>query len=65
MSTEKFNYKKSLEEIEEIVNKLETEDVDVDELAEMVKKASQLIKKCKEKLKSTGDDLEKVIDELD
>jgi len=65
MSAEKFNYKKALEEIEEIVAKIESEEIDVDELAEMVKKASQLIKKCKEKLKSTGDDLEKVISELE
>ncbi|MCK5280741.1 MAG: exodeoxyribonuclease VII small subunit, partial [Cyclobacteriaceae bacterium] len=47
MTTKKFNYKKALEEIEVIVQKIENEDPDVDELSTMVKRAAELIKQCK------------------
>lgn len=65
MATKKFNYKKSLEEIEEIVRKIEDEDIEVDELSALVKKAAELIKLCKTKLKDTGSELEEIIDKLD
>lgn len=65
MATKKFNYKKALEEIEQIVQKIESEDVDVDELSTMVKRAAELIKQCKTKLKTTGDELEDIIQNLE
>jgi exodeoxyribonuclease VII small subunit len=65
MTTKKFNYKSALGEIEEIVQKIESEEVDVDELSAMVKKAADLIKQCKTKLKDTGDELEDIIEKLD
>jgi exodeoxyribonuclease VII small subunit len=65
MSTKKFNYKKALEEIEDIVAKIESEEVDVDELSTLVKKAAELIKQCKSKLRDTGNELEEIIDNLE
>ena len=65
MSTKKFNYKKALEEIEDIVTKIESEEVDVDELSAMVKKAANLIRQCKTKLRETGNELEEIIDNLE
>jgi exodeoxyribonuclease VII small subunit len=65
MSTKKFNYKKALEEIEDIVAKIESEEVDVDELSALVKKAAELIKQCKSKLRDTGNELEEIIDNLE
>jgi exodeoxyribonuclease VII small subunit len=65
MATKKINYKKALEEIERIVQKIENEEIDVDELSTMVKRAAELIKLCKTKLKSTGEELENIIDNLD
>lgn len=65
MSTKKFNYKKALEEIEDIVAKIESEEVDVDELSALVKKAANLIKQCKTKLRETGNELEEIIDNLE
>lgn len=62
---ESFSYKKSLEEIEKIVEKIESDEPDVDEMSEMVKKAAMLIKQCKEKLRNTGEDLEKILGEFD
>ena len=65
MTTKKFNYKKALEEIEVIVQKIENEDPDVDELSTMVKRAAELIKQCKTKLKTTGEELEDIIQDLE
>lgn len=65
MATTKFSYQKAMKEIEDIVRKIENEDIDVDELTEMVNEAAGLIKKCKAKLKSTGEALEKTIENID
>ncbi len=65
MASKKFNYKNALEEIEQIVQKIETEEVEVDELTDLVKKAAELIKLCKTKLRNTGSELEDIINKLD
>ena len=65
MATKKFNYKKALEEIEGIVQKIENEEPDVDELSTLVKRAAELIKQCKTKLKTTGEELEDIIQDLE
>lgn len=65
MAKKKFNYKNALVEIEEIVNRIENEEVEVDELTELVKKAAELIKLCKTKLRDTGGELEDIIEKLD
>ena len=65
MAKKIFNYKKALEEIEAIVQKIESEEIEVDELSAMVKKAANLIKQCKIKLKDTGTELEDIIEQLD
>jgi len=65
MADQKFNYKKALEEIEQIVYKIENEEPDIDELSEMVKRAAELIKQCKNKLKNTSSELEDIIEKLD
>lgn len=65
MATKKFSYKEALVEIETIVQKIESEEIEVDELSQMVKKAADLIKKCKSKLRDTGNELEDIIEKLD
>lgn len=65
MDQENFSYRQALEEIENIVAKIEADEPDVDELAEMVKRASQLIKQCKEKLRDTGDELDQLLEEFE
>ena len=45
------DYKDAIGEIESIVEEIESESVDVDVLAEKVKRAAYLIKMCKAKLK--------------
>lgn len=58
-------YKEAVEEIESIVNAIENETVDVDVLAEKVKRATFLIKLCKKKLKSTDEEVRKILKEFD
>lgn len=65
MSKEKVSYKEALEEIEGIVAKVENGECEVDELAEMVKKAIALIKSCQEKLRRTEDDLNETMESFE
>jgi len=65
MAIKKFNYKKALEEIEDIVRKIESEEIDVDELSAIVKKAADLIKQCKSKLRDTNKELEDIMTNID
>ena len=65
MTAKKFNYKKALEEIEQIVQKIENEESDIDELSDLVKRAAELIKLCKTKLKDTNSELEAIVNNLE
>jgi len=65
MDMKKFNYKNALEEIERIVEKIENEEIDVDELSALVKKATELIKQCEAKLRDTENELGNIIENLD
>ena len=58
-------YKEAVEEIEAIVEEIENETVDVDVLAEKVKRAAHLIKYCKTKLKATDNEVKKVLREFE
>jgi exodeoxyribonuclease VII small subunit len=60
-----LNYKDALAEIESIVEEIESESVDVDVLAEKVKRAAYLIKMCKAKLKKTDDEVKKILKEFE
>jgi len=65
MTVKKISYNEALAEIEEILEKIENEELDVDELAEKVSRVSVLLKLCREKLQKTSDQVEKILDELD
>jgi exodeoxyribonuclease VII small subunit len=65
MTQKKQTYREAFTELENILMKLENNELDVDELTEKVKKASDLIKFCKSKLFETEKEVEKIIGELD
>ncbi len=50
MPSEQMKYRKAVERLEEIISQIESEDVDVDELATQVKEAVGLIRLCKAKI---------------
>ena len=60
-SGNELKYSKAIEELEEIVEQIEGESVDVDTLAEKVKRASFLIEFCRGKLKETETEVRKVL----
>jgi exodeoxyribonuclease VII small subunit len=62
---EKLSYRAALKEIEEAVNKIENEDVDVDELSTLVKRVSSLLEFCKEKLYATEKEVDEVLKNMD
>jgi len=56
-----LTYSQALNELEKIVADIESEEVDVDLLAEKIKRASFLITSCKEKLRTAEDEVKKVL----
>ena len=62
MTIEKINYDTAVAEIEEILEKIEEENLGVDELAEKVKRVSQLLKICRDRLLASEEQINKILD---
>jgi len=58
-------YGKSIKRLEEIIEKIESEAIDVDELSVSVKEAVSLIKTCKTKIEKAELEVKKVVDGFD
>ncbi len=65
MATKKVTYSEAIAEIEEILMKIENEELDVDELAEKVKRVSTLLKICKDMLLKTNEQVEQILKEME
>ncbi len=65
MTSKTISYKEAVAEIEVILEKIENEELDVDDLTEKVKRVSSLIKLCKEKLHNTEQEVEKILKEME
>lgn len=65
MATKKISYKEAISEIEDILEKIENDELDVDELSEKVKQVSLLIKICKDKLQQTEEEVEKILKDME
>lgn len=63
MAKKEMKYAEAVGEIESILQQLENGDLDVDELAEKVKRISYLIKLCKTKLQNTEESVNKILGE--
>ena len=48
--SENVGYEDAVTELEEILSKLSDDDIDVDHLAERVKRATQLVKICRDRI---------------
>ena len=55
-------YSKSIKKLEEIIEKIESEEIDVDELSAKVKEAVSLITICKNKIEKAKLEVKKVVD---
>ena len=62
---EPVGYGAALEELQEILSELESENADVDRLASRVERAGALIRLCQERLAAAELQVERVVDALD
>lgn len=62
---EKISYSKSLDELQKILTDLESENVEIDKLAESVKRATELIKMLRSKLKKTEIEIKEIVKEFE
>ncbi len=60
-----INYMDAFEELKDIVSDMEDGQINVDELAQKVKRATELIRTCKSKLTATEGDVQKILKELE
>jgi len=60
-----LTYQQALDELTSIVAQLENESIPIDELAEKVKRASDLIQYCQSKLNATDSEVKKIINQLE
>ncbi|TAJ09390.1 exodeoxyribonuclease VII small subunit [Marinilabiliaceae bacterium JC017] len=65
MTKKKITYNEAITEIEEILSKIENEELDVDELSDKVKRVSILLKVCKDKLFKTEEEVEKILKDIE
>jgi exodeoxyribonuclease VII small subunit len=61
----KLTYESAYDELKQIVADIEDEEVTVDQLADQVKRASELIAFCQNKLRSTEDAVQQIIREME
>ena len=56
-----MKYEEAYHELQSIVRKMEGEELDIDQMAEAVKRAQTLIKLCKDKLTKTDAEIRKIL----
>jgi exodeoxyribonuclease VII small subunit len=59
-----LGYEEAMADLEKILEELEAEDSDLDNLAERVRRASELVRHCRDKIHQTEMEVEKVLKEL-
>lgn len=60
MAEKSLSYSKAIEELQSILEQLESEDVEIDSLSTKVKRSAELIKFCRDRLKSTEVEIQKI-----
>lgn len=63
MAKQEFKYEEAVEQLEEIVAKMENDELDIDQLSDQLKRAKQLVKMCKDKLTKTDEEIKKLLQE--
>lgn len=67
MSTkgEKLTYTSAMQELEEIVQKLQRPDCEIDQLCQLTERSVKLLAFCKDKLTKTDEELVKLLEQID
>ena len=58
---EDVKYEAAMAELQSIVRKMENDELDIDQIAEQLKRAQELIKLCKDKLTKTDAEIKKIL----
>ena len=56
------NYEEAVSQLEKIVKKMESGELDIDMMSTELKNAQQLIKLCKDKLTKTEEEIKKILE---
>lgn len=62
MANKEEKYEECIRQLEDIVSRLENDEMGIDELTTELKKAQQLIKLCRDKLTKTDEEIKKILD---
>lgn len=62
--TNKLSYQDAFLELQNIVQQIESGEVEIDILSEMIKRASSLIEICNTKLTATEEEVDKLLEKL-
>jgi exodeoxyribonuclease VII small subunit len=65
VTDEEVGYADAMTELGEILDELERDDLDVDVLAERVKRASELIKLCRGRIARAQADVDRIVTDLE
>lgn len=58
-----MKYEEAVAELESIVKKMENDELDIDSLAEQLKRAKLLIQQCKDKLHKADEEIKRILEE--
>ena len=61
MAKEEIKYEQAVRELEEIVEKMENDELDIDQLSEQLKRAKLLVKLCRDKLIKADEEIKKLL----
>ncbi|KGI59958.1 putative exodeoxyribonuclease VII, small subunit [Prevotella sp. DNF00663] len=62
MAKEDIKYEEAVRQLEQIVARMENNELDIDHMTEQLKQAQKLIKLCKDKLTKTDAEIKKVLE---
>lgn len=65
MAKKEVKYTEAMDELNSILENLQSESVDVDELSLKVKRAVELIKLCRQKIEKTEFEVKKIVKEFE
>lgn len=63
MAKKEIKYEEAVALLEEIVDKMENDELDIDQLSDQLKRAQELVKLCKDKLTKTDEEIKKLLSE--
>ena len=56
-----MKYEEAMRQLQEIVRKMENDELDIDQMSDHLKKAQELIKICRDKLTKTDEEIQKLL----